>query len=66
MISREGVDLMVQDLLCHDARIQELYFNVSEMKLSITSLFSVRKMSYLGASDIIYSNITLIASFQRY
>ena len=27
------------------------------MKLSITSLFSVQIMSYLGASDIIYSNV---------
>ena len=27
------------------------------MKLSITSLFSVQIMSYLGASDIIYSDV---------
>ena len=33
------------------------YFNISEMKLSITSLFSVQIMSYLGASDIIYSDV---------
>ena len=30
------------------------FFNISEIKLSITSLFSVQIMSYLGASDIIY------------
>ena len=48
---------MVQDLLRQDARIQDLYFNISEMKLSITSLFSVQIMSYLGASDIIYSDV---------
>ena len=30
---------MVQDLLRQDARIQDLYFNISEMKLSITSLY---------------------------
>ena len=33
-----GVNLTVQDLLRQDARIQDLYFNISEMKLSITSL----------------------------
>ena len=49
--------LSVQDLKCQDARIQDLYFNISEMKLSITSLFLVQIMSYLGASDIIYSDV---------
>ena len=52
-----GVNLTVQDLLHQDARIQDLYFNISVMKLSITSLFSVQIMSYLGASDIIYSDV---------
>ena len=33
------------------------YFNISETKLSITSLFSVQIMSYLGASDIIFSDV---------
>ena len=28
-----GVNLTVQDLLHQDARIQDLYFNISEMKL---------------------------------
>ena len=56
-----GVNLTVQDLLRQDARIQDLYFNISEMKLSITSLFSIQIMSYLGASDIIY--IDVIDSF---
>ena len=51
------MNLSVQDLLCQDARIQDLYFNISEMKLSITSLFSVQIMSYLGASDLIYSDV---------
>ena len=37
------------------------YFNISEIKLSITSLFSVQIISYLGASYIIYSD--LIDSF---
>ena len=50
------VNLTVQDLLRQDGRIQNLYFNISEMNLSITSLFSVQLMSYLGTSDIIYSD----------
>ena len=33
--------LTVQDLLRQDARIQDLYFNISEMKLSITSLYTI-------------------------
>ena len=43
--------------MCQDARIQDLYFNISEMKLTITLLFSVQLMSYLKASDIIYSDV---------
>ena len=60
----EGVNLTVQDLLHQVARIQDLYFNISEMKLSITPLFSVQIMSYTGASDIIYSDV--IDSFKKY
>ena len=33
------------------------YLHISEVKLSITLLFSVQIMSYLGASDIIYSDV---------
>ena len=51
------MNLTVQELLRQDARIQDLYSNISEMKLSITSLFSVKIMSYPGASDIIYSDV---------
>ena len=51
LISKKGVTLTVHDLLRQDARIQDLYFNISEMKLSITSLFSVQIMSYIGVSD---------------
>ena len=61
-----GVNLTVQELLRQDARIQDLYLNISEMKLSITSLFSVQIMPYLGASDIRYNDVIDIASFQRY
>ena len=45
------------------------YFNISEMKLSITSLFSVVQiMSYLGTSHIIYSNVidSLIPEILKY
>ena len=52
-----GVNLTVKVLLREDATIQDLYFNISELKLSITSLFSVQIMSYLGASDIVYSDV---------
>ena len=54
-IKQQSVTLTVQDRLCQDASIQDLYFNISEMKLSIILLFSVQIMLYLGASDIIYS-----------
>ena len=33
------------------------YFNISEIKLSITLLFSVKIMSHLGVSHIIYSDV---------
>ena len=33
------------------------YINISEIKLSVISLFSVQIMSYLEASDIIYSDV---------
>ena len=36
-----GVNLSVQDLLCQDSKIQDLYFNISEMKLSITSMYII-------------------------
>ena len=51
------MNLTVQDLLRQDTRIQDLYFNISEMKLSITSLFSVQIMSHLGVSDVISSDV---------
>ena len=36
---------------------EESYLNISEIKLSITSLFSVQIMSHLGISDKIYSDV---------
>ena len=35
----------------------DTYFNISEIKLSITSPVSVQIMSYLGALDIVYSDV---------
>ena len=48
-----GVNLSVHDLLCQDASIQDLCFNISEMKLSITLLFSIQIMSYLKCVSIL-------------
>ena len=44
------------------------YFNISEIKLSITSLFSVQIMSHLGVSDIIYRDVIdgLISEILKY
>ena len=36
-----GVNFIVLDILRQDARIQGLYFIISEMKLSITSLYII-------------------------
>ena len=33
------------------------FFNISKIKLLITSLFSVQIMSHFGVSDIIYSDV---------
>jgi len=52
---------IVQPWVFQSVRTQLLtydsYFNFSEMKLLITSVFSVQIMSYIGASDIIYSDV---------
>ena len=40
------------------------YFNIFEIKLSITSLFSVEVMSYSGASDMIY-NVVIDSSISE-
>ena len=37
--------------------LNDSYFNISEIKQLITSLFSVQIMSYSGASVIIYSDV---------
>ena len=55
------MNLSVQDLLCQGTRIQDLYFNIYEMKLSITSLYII---SDAPKYDIIWSeNSDVIDSF---
>ena len=54
------MNLTVHDLLCQDARIQDLYFNISEMKLSITSLYII---SDAPKYDIWTENSDVIDSF---
>ena len=39
-------------------------FNISEMRLSITSLFSVQIMSYLGASNMIQSDGLIVSDIE--
>ena len=36
---------MVQDLFRHEAKNQNLYFNITEMKLSVTSLYIISDAS---------------------
>ena len=51
----------VQNLLRQDARIQDLYFNISEMKLSVISLYII---SDAPKNDIILTeNSDVIDSF---
>ena len=52
-----------------DTMTDDLYLLlISEIKLSITSLFSVQLISYLGASVIIYSDVnsSLISEILKY
>ena len=57
----EGVNLTAQDLLRQDAKIQGFYFNISDMKLSITSLYII---SDAPKYDIVWTeNSDVIDSF---
>ena len=47
-----------QGFSVEDTMTDDSYFNISEIKISITSLFSVQIMSYLWASDMLYSDVT--------
>ena len=46
-----------QGFTVEDTTTNSSYFTISEIKLSITSVFSLQIMSYLGASDIIYNDV---------
>ena len=61
------MDSTAQGFSVENTMTDDSYFNIFDIfdiKLSITPLFSVQVMSYLGASDIVYSEV--IALFQRY
>ena len=63
------MNLTVQDLLRQDARIQDLYFNISEMKLSITSLYIISDapkydIIWTESSDVIDSFISEILKYK--
>jgi len=59
-----GVNITAQGFSVEDTMTDDSYFDISEIKLSITSLFSVQIMSYLWVLDIIYSDIeTRIAGY---
>ena len=63
------MSLTVHDLLCQDARIQDLYFNISEMKLSITSLYIISDapkydIIWTENSDMIDGFITDILKYE--
>ena len=67
----EGVNLTAQDLLCQDARILDLYFNISEMKLSITSLYIIfdapkYDIIWTENSDVIDSFISEILKYKSW
>ena len=54
---KTGRNSMAQSFSVKDTMTDDSYFDTSEIKLSITSLFSVQIMSYLRASDMIYSDV---------
>ena len=64
-----GVNLTVQNLLRQYARIQDFYFNISEMKLSITSLYIISdppkyEIIWTENSDVIDSFISEILKYE--
>ena len=65
------MNLTVQNPLRQDARIQDLYFNISEMKLSITSLYIISDapkydIIWTENSDVINSFISEILKYKSY
>ena len=70
LISKKGVTLTVHDLLRQDARIQDLYFNISEMKQSISWYIISDAPKYdiiwIENSDVIDSFISEILKYKSY
>ena len=67
----KNVNLSDQDLLFQDARIQDLYFNISEMKLSITSLYIISDapeydINWTENSDMIDNFISEILKYKSW
>ena len=65
------MNLTVQDLLRQEARIQDLYFNISEMKISITSLYIISDAPEYNIiltenSDVIDSFISVILKYKSW
>ena len=60
-----GVNLMVQDLSRQDARIQDLYFNISEMTTSLYTISDAPKYDIILTenSDVIDSFISKIMKY---
>ena len=63
------MNLTVHDLLRQDARIQDLYFNISEMEVSITSLYIISgapkyDIIWTENSDVIDSFISVILEYE--
>ena len=64
-----GCESTVQDLLRQDARIQDLYFNISEIKLSITLLYIISDapkydIIWTKNSDVIDSFISAVLKYE--
>ena len=64
------MNLTVQDILRQDARIQDFYFNISEMKLSIPSLYIISDVPkydiiWTEKSDVIDGFISEILKFEK-
>ena len=69
VIIYDGVNLTVQDYLRQDSRIQDLYVNISEVKLPITSLYIISdalkyNIIWTENSDVNDSSISEILKYE--
>ena len=53
----KGMNSTAQSFSVDGTMTDDSYFSISEIKLLLTLLFPVQIMSYLVASDIIYSDV---------